>query len=313
MNPRIQKRDCIPPFLRRFLSLPAFLLCSMAASLSAQTINPADYGNVTLHLKADALTQANNSPVTAWGPMTSSGSNAPTYIASDARFNHQPAVRFDGNSDVLKWSTEGLGAQTIFAVVTLESAAASLAGLVSTGADKLNIRRADATNFYRSAGRGSDANDFVGVAPAGTLHVNNTLSGGFTPGAPHMMMAVAGSPKSYAPFWIGSASAALGRYWNGSIAELIVFDGILTPTGVERVGWYLQNKYKLPTSFPAPPPLIAQFTASVPGGLSSGAGVLSVSGSPVTLSWDVQAATSLSIDHGAQPPTAAGSGSVILW
>ncbi|MDB6155716.1 MAG: hypothetical protein JWL90_4169 [Chthoniobacteraceae bacterium] len=296
------------PFARTYFIFAILLWCTAAMG---QTINPADYGNVTLHLKADTLTQANNTAVTAWGPMSASGTAAPTYIASDARFNNKPVVRFDGNSDVLKWSTPGLGAQTIFAVVTMENAAGSLAGLISTGDDKLNVRRADATSFYRCAGRGFDTNDLVGVAPTGNLYVNNVASGGFTPGVAHLMMAVAGSQKSYAPFWIGSASSALGRYWNGSVAEIIVFDGTLTQLGLERVGWYLQNKYSLPTNFPAPLPVISKFTAGG-GGLVSSTGLLSTAGAPVTLSWEVNGATSLSIDNGAQASTDIVSGTVTV-
>ena len=51
------------------------------------------------------------------------------------------------------------------------------------------------------------------------------------------MVAVAGGLKTYGSFWMGSASASLGRYWNGSVAEVIVYDGVLTADGINKVGW----------------------------------------------------------------------------
>ena len=96
------------------------LLCAAAviatASAPAQTINPADYGNITLHLKADALNQPGDTEVTEWGPLFAAETSAPTYVASDARFNGMPVVRFDGVNNVMKKSGANYQAQTIFAV-----------------------------------------------------------------------------------------------------------------------------------------------------------------------------------------------------
>ena len=84
----------------------------------------ADYGTVTLHLKADALALANNAAVANWGPLVGAGTAQPTYVASDPRFNSKPVVRFDGADDVMTWTSANLNARTIFAVTTLESSAA---------------------------------------------------------------------------------------------------------------------------------------------------------------------------------------------
>ena len=304
-------RSLLQKFHRLWLTFTVLLVALMPAR--AQTINPADYGNITLRLIADSLAQANNSPVTAWGSLTSSGSNTPLLITSDARFNGQRVVKFDGTDDVMKWTAANRNARTIFAVVTCESAAVSLAGLIGRGDDKLNIRRNATTNFYRSPGVGMDANDFPGVGtPTGTLAVNNVASGAFTPGTPHIVVAIAGTNQVYTDFWMGSASAALGRYWNGSVAEVIVYDGALTAEGINRVGWYLQNKYNITGStYPAPTPVISSFTVSA-GGITAKTGVLSTAGAPVTLAWNVGNATSVSIDNGVLASPGSATGSVIV-
>ncbi|QJE95481.1 CotH kinase family protein [Luteolibacter luteus] len=287
------------------------MLSLLLSGALAQTFNPSDYGNVVLHLKADELNQVNETAVTEWGPLSASGANTPTYIASDARFNGQPVVRFDGGNDVMKRPGANYAARTVFAVVALENEAGSLAGLVSNGSDGLNIRRDGTSVFYRSPGFGMDGNDFVGNgSPTGQLYVNQAPSGSLTYGVPHLVMAVAGEQKLYGNFWLGSASSSLGRYWNGSVAEILVYDGELSPLGIDRVGWYLQKKYSLPTTFPPVFPVLG-FTAAA-AGITSEGGVLSTPGAAVTLNWTSTGADTLSVDQDVQAPTSLSTGSAVV-
>ena len=283
------------------------------APASAQNFNPADYGNVTLHLKADALTLANNAAVTTWGPLTAAGGAQPTFATSDSRFNNKPVVKFNGTSSVMTWASANLNARTIFAVTTIENGALSLAGLISNGGDGLNVRRNNATQYYRSPGQSMDGNDFSGNGtPTGTLSVNNVASGAYTNGVPHLVTAVAGGLKNYSTFWLGRPSATLPRWWNGAVAEVLIYDGVLTAEGMNAVGYYLQAKYNLPTNFLPPVPVIESFAATTGSGISSQGGVLSTAGAPVTLSWMVQNAATLSIDNGVatNSPNLTGSASV---
>jgi hypothetical protein len=235
---------------RLFAILATFLFAALPAL--GQAFNPGDYGNVTLHLKADDLALANNAPVATWGSLTAVPGAQPLYIANDPQFNNKPAVKFDGTNDVMTWASANINARTIFAVTTFESGAVSLSGLLSTGGDGLNIRRDGTSLFYRSPGRGMDNNDFVGNAPTGTLSVNNVASGQYIAGAPHLVIAVAGGLKNYSSFWLGAPNAALNRFLNGRVAEILIYDGVLTQTNINRVGYYLQTRYKHSTNFPAP-------------------------------------------------------------
>src|SRR5690606_37641450 len=143
------------------------------------------------------------------------------------------------------------------------------------GGDGLNIRRNNTTNFYRSPGNGMDQGDFVAGTPAGTLSVNNVASGSYTAGVPHLVIAAAGALKNYSTFVIGRPNSTLGRYWNGSVAEVLVYEGTLTQAGRDTVGYYLQQKYNLPTNFPQPTPKITNFTVTNAAGISSDTGVVS--------------------------------------
>ena len=301
------------PRCLRPLCLFASAALAFAGPASAQTINPADYGNITLRLQAETLALSNNAAVTAWAPLTAAGTAQPLYIASDARFGNRPVVKFDGVNDLMTWPTPNLQARTIFAVVTQESAAGaanSIATLLGDSNDNLGIRRNGTTSAYNSPG---NTNDFTGNAPTGTIMVNNSAATTFTPGTPHIVLAVAGGQKTFATaFWLGNAKSTLTRYWNGSVAEVIVYDGVLTADGINKVGWYLQNKYNITGStYPVPTPVINSFTAAA-GGITAATGVLSTAGAPVTLAWNVVNATTVAINNGAlaSPGSATGSVSV---
>lgn len=265
--------------------------------LRAQTVRPSDYGTVVLHLKAEDLAQENGTPVTAWGPLTAAGTAAPSFTAADAKFNGKPAVRFDGSSDYMTWSEADLNARTVVAAVVLDSGATTDAGLISNGGADLHIRRNASAMAYRSPGKGLQLYDFVGGTPAGTLTVNTVASGTFVAGTPHLLVATAGTTKNFSAFWIGNPGTTAGGYWRGSVAEMIVYDGLLTDDGLASVSWYLQNKYALPTSLPPPKPFVRSFTATQ-GAVVSSTGLLSSAGQAVTLGWSVENAESITIDQG---------------
>lgn len=298
-------------FPPRLFAILASLLC-VAWSAFGQTFNPSDYGTVTLHLKADVLGLNNNDPVESWGNLVSATNECPTYIASDSRFNNKPVVKFDGIDDVLRSSSADLDARTVFIVTAIESTSGAYSTVLSTGEDGLNIRRDGTTSFYSSTGHNVDETDFVGNIPAGTLSVNNVTGAAYTAGAAHLVIATAGELKNYSSLWIGDAGNASPRFLNGSVAEVIVFSGVLNSTNISRIGYYLQTKYGLSTTFPVPPPTIANFSVSAESGISSKVGILSTAGSNVTLSWDVSYTDTVSIDQGALASSPNPVGSVVV-
>lgn len=276
----------------------ALLGCLATSSpLRAQTVRPSDYGKVVLHLKADDLIQETATPVTAWGPLTAAGTAAPTFTAADPKFNGKPSVKFDGASDYMTWSEADLNARTVIAAVVLDTGAQSNATLMSNGGDDLHVRRNASTLAYRSPGKGLEIFDFVGGTPVGSLTVNTVASGVLVAGTPHLLVATAGTVKNYSALWIGNPGTTMGGYWRGSLAEMIIYDGVLTADGLASVGWYLQNKYSLPTSLPPPKPFVRSFTATQ-GALVSSVGLLSEPGQSFALAWTVENADSVSIDQG---------------
>ena len=295
------------------------LRCSAAAlwlatllACPAQGFQASAYGNVTLHLRAADLGLPNSSPVSKWGPLIAAGTAQPTFLAADIPFNSQPTVRFDGLNDLLTQSAADLNAQTIFAVLTSESASLSLSTLLSNGGDGLNIRRHDLAAAYRSPTQAQDDNDFTGNGlPVGSLIVNKGPGSTFTQGSPHLLVASAGTRKNFSSLWLGNASPSLNRFWKGRVAEILVYDGPLSPANRNAVGYYLQAKYKLPTTFTAPDPL-ARFSATTASGVSSEGGVLSPAGGDVALQWTVSQAETVSIEPAVLPSGPTFSGSALV-
>lgn len=289
------------------------LLLALAAlwlAPAARAFDPADYGKVSVHLKADSLNLANGAAVTSWGPLAAGGNESPVFNASDPLFNGKPSVRFDGVDDVMKRAAANYKARAIYAVVCLESGAPSLSGLLSNGNDKLNIRRHDATTFYRSSGHGVDSNDFTGNSPTGQFYVNMAFSGAYTAGTTHLIRAYAGGTKTYDNFWIGAPYSSSGRSWKGSVAEIIIYEDVMSTEALEQVSWYLQEKYALPTPF-LPPAPDASLKATA-GGISSAKGLLSTPGAPVTLNWETERAATLSVSQGVQGSTSVANGSATI-
>ena len=302
--------------ITRFLANIAFVFC---LALCAYGQNPADYGTLSVHLKADTLGLTDNAAVTNWNgltvPGTVAGAAAPIFKASDAGFNGKPIVQFTSASKhLLTKPSANYKAQTIFAVVSIDaSPAVSLAGLIGRGDDKLNVRRNGTANFYRSPGQGQDANDFSGVVTGGALSVNNVASGAFTPGAAHLVISTAGAQQIFTEFWLGNPSPALVRFWQGKVAEVLVYEGPLNATQTNAVGYYLQTKYNLPTNFVPVTPVVTSFTGTTASGVTSSAGILSPGpGAPITLSWTTTSTTSMSIDNGAVAAPGTPSGSVVV-
>lgn len=274
----------------------------------AQTVNPADYGNVVLHLRAEDLNLENGAPVTEWGPMTAGGTAAPAFVAADARFSDRPVVRFDGTSDYMTFSQADLTVRTVMAVVVVDAGAPANATLLSSGGFDRLIRRNASTTRYRSPGAAEEPIDFTAGTPGGSLAVNNVPNGTFTNGTAHLLTVTAGAPVNFSSLWIGNPGSTAGAFWRGAVAELILFADEPDEEARNAIAWYLQTRYGLPDPLPPPKPMIRAFEA-VQGKVASRKGLLSSGpGAPVSLRWTVDNADAVSIDNGVLASSADGTG-----
>ncbi len=221
--------------------------------LTTTPTEPLTVPGCVLWLKADGLALANGAAVSAWTNAAArvsiatqgTAGNRPTFV-TNAR-NGKPAVRFDGNDDYLDFTS--LNAQTVFFVCNVAAASAGLDGLLGYYNSDTGIRREGDTG-WQHAGNGNDFSN-----PAGsTFRVNAVAGGTVAESIWHVGEAYRGT-GTMAFNRIGGYYA--GRFLAADISEVLVYDRPLTATEVNRIGYYLAQKYAVSTSYvPAGSPFV---------------------------------------------------------
>ena len=252
-----------------------------------------DFG-LAVWLKADAIDTGDASQVRAdggnlfvqqWkdlGGYSQNAANAdtttqPQYLAGD--LNGLPTVKWDGTGKFLE-GPSATTIKTVFAVCRKDAEATGLDGMFcqSHNADSQNIR-GNGVNWNQS-GYQSDGNDF---ADGGQVYVNGT-SGHVHNGQWHVLMEESTSLPSFT-YQLGQQ--AYSRFFNGRIAEFIIYDRELTSEEKTAVGSYLAFKYRLDTAYVnVPQAKIASF--------GPGASIGMLSGHDATINWSVPHGTDAS-------------------
>ncbi|MCX6874360.1 MAG: PA14 domain-containing protein [Verrucomicrobia bacterium] len=225
----------------------------LVVSLAADAINTGDSSQVR--------TADGNVFVKLWNDQSGNGQHAanadtgtqPQYLAGD--LNGLPTVKWDGTGKFLE-GPSNTTIKTIFAVCKKDADASSLDGMFcqSRNADSQNIR-GDANNWNQTGYR-ADGNDFP---DNGQVDVNGT-SGHVHNGQWHVLMEVSASSPSFT-YQLGQQ--AYTRYFNGRIAEFIIYNRELTSDEKTAVGSYLAVKYGLDTAYVIVPQ--AKITSFGPG------------------------------------------------
>lgn len=248
----------------------------LAAMFVLATLSTAAFGGVVLQLDAASIAQADGTPVSAWGILSQGDANKqPVYTTS--AINGLPAVTFDGvgslaNGDALLGTGVNINARTIYAVVNA-TAGSGLRGMLANGNDGLNIRLADNTT-YRGPSNGQDGNDFTGAGGTGVFRIDGDIQtplgpGSLTLGTPHIVTAVSAANHIYGNFLVGNprltTSPWATRYWQGDIAEIIVYDNVLSRTAHEAQLSALGTKYNIPVTM-LPGTILGTGTGALLGG-----------------------------------------------
>ena len=234
------------------------------------TINPSPpvTSGLEFWLAADSITASNGSLVGSWtdkaANITLSQSNSvlqPTFVTNDS--NGKPALRFTGNT-TLSSSSSVLGISrdmTIVTVAMTTTATPSGEDAILLGFEpnarglgyKSSKQYFEAGGYVTTGAASPPANVFVGEMATLTAPVSN---------ASNITYYRNGSQTS-GPSVVGgitnpNAGITAGLSWHGDIAEVLVYDRLLSPTELQQIGVYLANKYGLyhpqatwPFSYPA--------------------------------------------------------------
>lgn len=231
---------------------------------------PDSIANLELWFRADSIPLPNNTVVGEWKDQSVSGNDAtntqatstwPVLIANG--LNSLPVVRFDGTDDILRlaanpFNTVGEFPKTIFALLKSNAASglvvghgSSSGGFIDTYHTGLNVRN---SHYRLSAVNNGVGEQFEGTTNVGgfdvvRLFMQSGSSSIYVNGLVENTGTGSMNPFNYSLASIGaadgSASNAEQDPFNGDIAEILVFNRILTTQEAESVESYLFGKYKL--------------------------------------------------------------------
>lgn len=206
--------------------------------------------------------QSDGSSLSAWSDLSSNGYNMsqstgadqPTYYSSTAGklINGLPAVWFNGTSDRMTNSTSvSLANCSIFAVVQLTSDTNNATILGSSASGGLQLR--------------TNTGARLNLLAEGTTDIGADSSGEITPGSNNAGAATYDSTTGAYAFYVNSGTATttgtnattisshamvLGfngsntsEFWDGAIAEVIVYNSVLTGAQITSTFTYLNNKW----------------------------------------------------------------------
>jgi len=253
-------------------------LMTLFAGSATSGFSPLSLPNLALWLDASdtsTITLDGSNNVSEWRDKSGNARHAsqatttqrPSYTSSN-QINGVNAPRFDGTDDFLATSNVTLGVMTIFAVVTArwtvaENAAffgqnwttnKSVGRVGAPGYDYVSNDLRAVTNSFNSGIAGPRA---IGPQPGGLVNGASMLVAARLGTADTTIRAngtnvsrVARNDPTTAitlPLAIGRpGSAYAAEYWNGMIAELVLFDRVVSDSELTAVETYLKAKWGTP-------------------------------------------------------------------
>lgn len=220
--------------------------------------------NLKLWLKGN--TGVTGSPVSAWADQSGNGFSAAqaTVVARPAvianRLNFNPAIQFDGVNDQLVITNGILGAATytnvyVFAVVRTNTVSASSVFLENLPAgNRLNVHIPWSDNsLYWDAGS-TDANQRINTPWVSAVNQSYlwsfTASTTATPSGQRQDIyrngLILANDNTMTSFVGGNNNFSIGNgfgFFNGEVAEFVVYTGALTVAQLNRIHSYLAIKY----------------------------------------------------------------------
>ncbi len=249
-------------------------LCELGGTSEERSFSSIDLGTgIKLWLRGDAGVGQIAGAVNQWADQSGNANNAfqntsnlrPT-LQNSAQFNNMPVIRFDGSNDVLLGTTiPGINTDnlTVFVLSSGNSqSGGNMAGLLNIGTIQTGLfitRVIDVTQAFRIW---NNLNDMTGSAnsapnagyspklltftkeigvqgrlflngPQQTITTNTTFTSAFT----------------NADYIVGRATGYSSL--KGDIAEIIVYNRVLTSTEQQQVEKYLMDKYAPPVNLGA--------------------------------------------------------------
>ena len=244
---------------------------------AADTVSPDAISDLAFWLNAGDLALTNGDPVSAWADSSGSTTGAaaasgaePTFIDSVASMNNQAAVRFNGSTQLMTVADQilptSLSGVTIFAVAqtneigdfsvfALRNGSTNpLVQLDQDGSGNVRFILRDGANRTINASSAIAAGTDYGIYSGRLGQSGSTYTGvaGFngSEGAAASHASINTGSMGDEPQTVGGIdSFGPTAYWNGDIAEVIIYNRELTAFERNLVGFNLAQKYALQTEY----------------------------------------------------------------
>ena len=231
------------------------LLLAAAGAARADAIT--DPGGLLYHLDAALGISLDSGTVSMWadqGPLVNSffggGFSSQPTVAANA-IGGLPAVRFDGNNQELIMGNP-TQPQT-FVAVTNVFTGGGLRGIWGGEGQDKGIRLNSNTN-YRGFGQNSDGNDFAN-GDANGIRVNGAITTAYQVNTPHIIVETRGPNFNATTFNVTSLGEYYGsRDYDGDVAEVAVYNHILSVDQIIAVEQQLGTKYGIAVANQVPQP-----------------------------------------------------------
>ncbi len=227
-----------------------------------QNIPPVTNGLV-MALEADAIAGVSDGvAISSWADMSGLGNDAvqgavscqPIYVASSETLG-KPALRFDGVNDCLWLNGDmiNVGSFTLFAVGRFDAVQNSgnhyMVGAQTTGDERLRINWDQAANPDKFTWRAGNSANLPAWSPVADtephIFVINSDVSGYLDGS-FLGSSVNTATVTPAGLNLGCHPGGTGsQFFKGDIAEVIIYDRVLTAKEMDLVGDYLTRKYPM--------------------------------------------------------------------
>ena len=229
-----------------------------------QNANPSMLTNgLKAWYKADAL-PANSASVGTWSDQTgnypvtqATTGSQPTYVAND--INGEPALHFSGGQTLLTSASFGAGVNGDITIISVGSTTQPgtqqySAYIGNTGA---NTSRGIGYQYGYQAFSLAYNDNYGAAAPSANTFVSeaalvssNVSSVTYYRNGVQTGTSTLGGAQNISPGFAVGSYYGLGGFWQGDLAEVLVYDHQLSVTELQDVGVYLANKYALPSTAP---------------------------------------------------------------
>ena len=234
--------------------------------------SPSDITGLSLWLKADAGVTVSGASVTEWADQSGNGLDVvPDFATADitldssvAKFNNKPAILFEvtnENGDVGLYNNNPFIGKSVFLVYSLESAGDFEYSVIYEN-NGINVYTSYETGNKKFGGYFNGFFDSNTTSTLGTAYIRTVIADddgeGDNPidfyinGASDGSLVGGGFYNFRAQIVIGNGGArgagpspSINQPFQGYLAEVIVYDTVLTTPEREQVETYLNDKYEI--------------------------------------------------------------------